>query len=349
MHVFCGPPPGGIGCGSGSKGRRHYTVGMSERDVLMRLAAGETCSGAVLARELGVSRAAVWKQIQALRAEGVPIEAHAGAGYRLAHPVKLLDLAALRGVLTPAVASCWPHIEVHWQLDSTSSELQRREPQLPSGSVILAERQTAGRGRRGRKWLAPPAMGLTFSLLWRFQKGFAALAGLSLVVGIALAETLHAMGAHAVALKWPNDVQHDGRKLAGILVELGGDFLGPCFAVIGMGLNLWLPQEVRVQAGQPVADMVDACDGTVPDRNQLVGALLAALAEALDLFAREGFSPFQARYAELDALVGRELTVQKDSESFRVLACGVDSRGALRVRRGKDALVLDSAEVSVRP
>lgn len=108
---------------------RRYTVGMGERDVLMRLAAGETCSGALLARELGVSRAAVWKQIQALRADGVPIEAHAGSGYRLAHPLKLLDLAALRGALTPTLASRWPHIEVHWQLDSTSSELQRREPE----------------------------------------------------------------------------------------------------------------------------------------------------------------------------------------------------------------------------
>lgn len=321
---------------------------MNERDVLLRLADGATCSGAALARDLGVSRAAVWKQIEALRAAGVPIEAEGGRGYRLAHALQLLDADAIRAALPRPVAARWPGIEVHWQLDSTSSELQRCASGLPSGSVVFAERQSAGRGRRGRSWLATPAMGLTFSLLWRFEHGFAALAGLSLAVGIAVAEALRACGAAGIALKWPNDVQHEGRKLAGILVELGGEFLGPCHAVIGIGLNVRLPDQARARAGQPVADLAEACGSSVPDRNTLAAALLAALAEVLELFGREGFAAFAARYAALDALAGRALTVQAGSGSFRAQALGVDARGALRVERDGTQLLLDSAEVSVR-
>ncbi|MHB1617317.1 MAG: biotin--[acetyl-CoA-carboxylase] ligase [Metallibacterium sp.] len=321
---------------------------MDERALLATLADGATHSGATLAATLGVSRAAVWKQIENLRAAGLPIAAQGGRGYHLQCPLQLLDGDALRAALPRGVGKAWPCIEIHWQLDSTSSELQRRAALLPSGSAIFAERQSAGRGRRGRSWLAPPALGLTFSLLWRFEHGFAALAGLSLAVGVAVAETLHARGAHAITLKWPNDVQHDGGKLAGILVELGGEFLGPCHALIGIGLNVCMPAAVRADAGQPVADLVDACGGVAPARNALAAALLAALAEVLALFAREGFAAFAARYAALDALAGRELSVQTGSETFRASAQGVDARGALRVLRGAQTLLLDSAEVSVR-
>ncbi len=321
---------------------------MDERALLATLADGATHSGAALATRMGVSRAAVWKQIEALRAAGLPIAAQGGLGYRLQGPLQLLDADALRALLPRAAGPAWPCIEVHWQLDSTSSELQRREARLPSGSAVFAERQSAGRGRRGRNWLAPPALGLTFSLLWRFEHGFAALAGLSLAMGVALAETLRAQAAADIALKWPNDVLHDGRKLAGILVELGGEFLGPCHAVIGIGLNVRLPEPTRAQAGQPVADLAEACGGAAPDRNALAAALLAALAEALALFARAGFAAFAARYAALDALAGRELSVQAGGETFRARAQGVDARGALRVLRGAQTLLLDSADVSVR-
>lgn len=321
---------------------------MNERDVLLHLSDGATHSGAALAQDLGVSRAAVWKQIEALRAAGVPIEAVAGRGYRLLHPLQLLEVDAVRAALPGSAMAHWPSIEVRWQLDSTSSELQRRASVLPSGSVVFAERQSAGRGRRGRSWLSPPAMGLTFSLLWRFEHGFAALAGLSLVVGIAVAETLRSQGATGVALKWPNDVQYEDRKLAGILVELGGEFLGPCYAVIGIGLNVRLPMAARAGTGQPVADLAEACVGVAPDRNTLAATLLAALADVLVLFGREGFAAFAGRYAALDALAGRELAVQAGNELFRARALGVDARGALRVQRGSRHLQLDSAEVSVR-
>ena len=321
---------------------------MDERVLLATLGDGATHSGAALAQRMGVSRAAVWKQIEALRGAGLPIAAQAGRGYRLQCPLQLLSIEALRAALPRGAGAAWPCIEVHWQLDSTSSELQRRASTLPSGSAVFAERQTAGRGRRGRTWLAPPALGLTFSLLWRFEHGFAALAGLSLAVGVAVAETLRAQGAQGIALKWPNDVQQDGRKLAGILVELGGEFLGPCHAIIGIGLNVCMPASVRAGAGQPVADLADACAGVVPARNALAAALLAALAEALALFARAGFAAFAARYAALDALTGRELSVQAGGETFRARAQGVDARGALRVLRGAQTLLLDSADVSVR-
>ena len=321
---------------------------MDERALLILLADGDTHSGDALARRLGVSRASVWKHLRALRAAGLPFEAVAGRGYRLDAAVELLDARRIGAALPRAARARWPQIDVRWRLDSTSSALLREVAARPAGTALFAEWQTAGRGRRGRGWLAPPLLGLTFSLLWRFECGYAALAGLSLVVGVAVAETLCAQGAAEVALKWPNDVQHAGRKLGGILVELGGEFLGPCHAVIGIGLNLRLPQVLRDAAGQPVADLADACGGTVPSRNALAAALLAALGEALVCFAQEGFAAFAARYAALDALAGREVTVEAGERRYRARAAGVDARGALRVRREGEVVALDSAEVSVR-
>ena len=321
---------------------------MDTRALLDTLADGHTHSGAALARRLGVSRAAVWKQIETLRAAGLPVLAEGGRGYRVERPLQMLDAGAIGAALPRAVRALWPCIEVRWQLDSTSSELLRAAEDLPGATALFAEWQTAGRGRRGRGWLAPPLLGLTFSLLWRFEHGYAALAGLSLAIGVAVAETLRALGARDVALKWPNDVQHGGRKLAGILVELGGEFLGPCHAVIGIGLNLHLPRSMREAAGQPVADLAEACGDAMPARNALAAALLAALGEALEQFAHGGFAAFAARYAALDALAGREVTVEAGERRYRARAAGVDARGALRVRRGDGVVVLDSADVSVR-
>ncbi len=317
---------------------------MDERALLCLLADGQTHSGAALAHALGLSRAAVWKQIEALRAAGLPVQAEAGRGYRVTPALQLLDAAALRR----AAGSYWPQVEVPWRVDSTSSELLRRAEDLPGGTALFAEWQNAGRGRRGRTWLAPPLLGLTFSLLWRFTQGYAALAGLSLAMGVAVAETLRRHGADAVMLKWPNDLLHRGHKFGGILVELGGEFLGPCHAVIGIGLNLHLPDALRAQAGQPVTDLAAACAGAVPARNALAADLLLALGAALTSFARDGFAAFVVRYAALDALAGRELRVEWAGRSFRAHAQGVDARGALQVRHAGELLSLDSAEVSVR-
>lgn len=316
-------------------------------ELLDLLSSEAPVSGADLARRLRVSRAAVWKQIEALRAGGLSIQARAGEGYRLARPLDRLDAAAIRRALPAAVRKRIGVLEVHWKLDSTSSELLRRVEELPDRAFVFAEMQTAGRGRRGRNWVSPPASNLAFSCLKRFEQGYAALSGLSLAVGVASARALHACGVKDVGVKWPNDLVCRGAKLAGILVELGGEFLGPCHAVIGIGVNVHLPGDARAAIAQPVADLAELC-GEAPPRNELAAAMVEHVCVALDAFAVSGFAAFAADYARDDVLRGRVLRVEDPRGAFEGVAMGVDARGALRVRTPNGERAVDSAEVTVR-
>ena len=319
---------------------------MSARALLAALADGMPVSGADLATRLGLTRAAVWKQVQQLRDQGLPVEARRGAGYRLPWPVQLLDADWIAGHCRPRAGT----VEVHWSLDSTSSECQRRANRLPDASIVLAETQHAGRGRRGRSWLSPPGLNIYLSCLKRFDRGFAALSGLSLAVGVALVQALESLGVEGVGLKWPNDVlvAANGAKLAGILVELSGEYQGPSTAVIGIGLNLRLPEELRAQAGQPVADLAELTGGSPPDRNRVAAAVAGSLLATLERFDAEGFAAFADAYAGLDLLHGKKLRLSDSHGHFDAVGDGVDAQGALRVVRAGQAMRIDSAEVTVR-
>ena len=319
----------------------------SAPEVLDLLSAGAPVSGADLAQRLRVTRTAVWKQIEALRAAGLPIEAHAGEGYRLIRPLDRLDAAAIRRSLAAPVRKRLGALEVHWKLDSTSSELLRRVDELPDRAFVFAEMQTAGRGRRGRSWVSPPASNLAFSCLKRFGQGYAALSGLSLAIGVTAARALESCGVGSVGVKWPNDLVHHDAKLAGILIELGGEFLGPCHAVIGIGVNAHLPEDARAEIAQPVTDL-DECAGAAPPRNKLAAVMVGKLCEALDVFAESGFAAFASDYARYDVLRGRTLRVDDPRGVFEGVAMGVDARGSLRVRTPHGEKMVDSAEVTVR-
>ncbi|HEX7370104.1 MAG TPA: biotin--[acetyl-CoA-carboxylase] ligase [Rhodanobacteraceae bacterium] len=315
--------------------------------VLVRLAAGGVVSGPDLARQLGISRAAVWKQVAALRSAGLDIESGSG-GYRLAQPVDWLDPQAVREALPQRVQRKLGQVENHWRLDSTSSECLRRAAGLPDRSFVFADWQDAGRGRRGRQWVSPPATNLQFSCLKRFAGGYAALAGLSLAVGVAVAGALDDCGVRGVELKWPNDLVHGDAKLGGILIELGGEFMGPCHAVIGVGINLRLPDAMRRALDRAVVDVAGLRGGESPSRNALATAVIARLIEALDTFEASGFSAFADTWAARDALAGRAIRVDGAQGVFDGIAEGVDARGALRVRCADGVRCLDSAEVTVR-
>ena len=317
--------------------------------LLTVLAHGAPVSGARLAASLGVTRAAVWKQIEALRAAGLSVAARPGLGYALETPLELLDARAIRTTLASAQRKRLGLLETHWRIDSTSSECLRRANALPDRAVVLAEQQTAGRGRRGRVWLSPPALNLYLSIFNRFDGGFAGLSGLSLAAGVALARALEGCGVQGVQLKWPNDAVAGGAKLAGILVELGGEFLGPCFAVIGVGVNLHLPPALRARAGQSVTDLAELCGGAPPARNRLAAALIGEMLDALDAFARDSFAVFVDDYARRDALRGKHLRLDDPRGAFDGVGAGVDARGALRVRTAQGVRTVDSADVSVRP
>lgn len=322
---------------------------MDPRRLLDQLACDGGISGSTLAGRLGVTRAAVWKQIETLRALGAPIEARAGRGYRLPWPIEWLDADAIRAELDGPARRRIGDISVYWQIDSTSSELLRRAAHDPRDLLACcAETQTAGRGRRGRSWRSPLGGNLSLSLLKRFDHGMGALTGLSLAVGTAVVAALADCGIAQVGLKWPNDVLARGRKLAGVLVELGGEFLGPCHAVIGIGINLRLTPAGQAAIGQPAIDLAALSAGEPPSRNQLAARLLERLTEALDRFAAHGFAAFQEQFARTDLLAGRRVRVASGAQTYEGVAAGVDERGALRVREAGTLRVFDSAEVTVR-
>jgi len=327
---------------------------MPAPQLLATLATGEIVSGTRLAEAAGISRAAIWKQVEALRSRGVPIESHGPAGYGLPWPLQMLDAAAIESALPVSARRRLGALDLYWEIDSTSTELQRRGVQAPDLSIVMAETQSAGRGRRGRTWLSPPGMNLYLSCLKRFDAGFAALGGLSLAVGVMVLRALEALGVGGAGLKWPNDVlarEHDGLpggKLAGILVELSGEYQGPCAAVIGIGLNLRLTPALHEQAGQPACDLATLCGGTPPDRNAVAAALIAALVDGLAAFERQGFAGFTDDYARHDLLRDVPLRLSGALGDIDGVGAGVDTRGALQLRTDAGLRRIDSADVTVR-
>lgn len=319
------------------------------RALLSTLAGQPQVSGSELAARFGVTRAAVWKQIESLRALGAPIVARAGSGYSLQRPVDLLDAQAMRAVLPASIGKRLERIDVHWQVDSTNSELLRLvQAGRADAMACFAEIQTAGRGRRGRQWVSALGGGLAFSLSRRFESSMAGLAGLSLAVGVGVVRALEDFGYSGIGLKWPNDVQHGGRKLAGILVELGGDALGPCHAVVGVGLNLAVDERHATRIDQSWIDLASVGDRPLPERNMLAARLLVRLMEILDQFAISSFSSIAGDYAQYDVLCGQSVRIMGGRNQREGTAIGVDRLGALRVRAADGEFVVDSGEVSVR-
>lgn len=313
---------------------------------LRLLSSSEFLSGEEIAARLGVTRATVWNAIRDAGARGVEIERSRGHGYRLVDAPVWLDAKAVEAGL----ASTARHIRVRVveEVASTNTTvLAEAASGAPSGTVLVAESQVGGRGRRGRTWVSTLGGALTFSLLWRFDQGVAALSGLSLVCGLACAEGLEAAGARDVRVKWPNDLQHAGRKLGGILIELQGDALGPSAAVIGIGINVRLPDAVAREVNQPAIDAVSL--GATPDRNRLLAEVLSALATRIETFSRHGFAPIEAAFRARHALHDHEVTIAlPDGRTVVGRVEGTDPDGALRVRTASGAMSFHGGEVSVR-
>jgi len=240
-------------------------------------------------------------------------------------------------------------IEVVDTIDSTSSELSRRTSRRDVHRYVLAaESQTAGHGRRGRPWTSIPGGSLTFSLGWRFAQGAGDLSGLTLAVGLAIARALDTLGFAGIELKWPNDLVHDGAKLGGILVELGGDALGPSVAIIGVGLNVHLPAAARRGIDQPVTDLAVISRRRSIDRNVLLARILDELAMILAEFAGSGFAPLRTAWQRRHSLQRRSVQVAlPDGSSARGKVVGVDADGALMLESGGQRLRFVSGEVSL--
>ncbi|NYZ62894.1 biotin--[acetyl-CoA-carboxylase] ligase [Luteimonas deserti] len=324
----------------------------AERALLQRLAAGPV-SGDVLARESGQTRAAVWKRIAQLREAGVVVDACRGRGYALRDPVDLLDADAILRALPADARAALACLEVAWTLDSTNAELLRRPMPGMRAEALLAERQTGGRGRRGRTWRSPLAAHVYLSLQRGFEGGLARLGGLSLVAGIAAAEALQGLGFDAVRLKWPNDLVAvvDGtlHKLGGVLVEGAGEHAGPVRAVLGIGVNVRMPDAEASGIDQPWTDLAGLGDGRPPSRNTVAAAVLGAWLPALAHFDRAGLAPLLSRFDTLDALRGREVAVTTARERVVGVAAGVAPDGAFQLRAADGTLsTYHAGDVSVR-
>jgi BirA family biotin operon repressor/biotin-[acetyl-CoA-carboxylase] ligase len=327
--------------------RRHEAL-------LALLADGALHSGAGLATQLGISRAAVWKLVGELRQHGVAVASVPRSGYRLPQPVELLDVARIRAALDARGWHVAERLEVLFETDSTNTFLYAAPaPPAARPRVVFAELQQAGRGRRGRSWLAPFGSGLTFSVAWTFADTPPGLPALGLAVGVGLAEALRDLGLAEAQVKWPNDLVWRGRKLGGLLLQLRAEAGGPASVVAGLGLNVALPAGARealaVPGAQPVADLGEALGRPLPSRNDLGTTLAAAMLATFDEFARAGFAPFAARWVALDALAGARVRITQVDGDVEGEACGTDADGALLLRVAGRLQRFHSGDVSLRP
>ena len=311
--------------------------------LLQLLSDGEFHSGEAIGQVLGVSRAAVWKKLQKFDALGLRLESVKGKGYRLIDVVHSLDAQ----VITADLADV--SVAIFDELDSTNAELLRRLASGPvaSGAVVVAEQQTAGRGRRGREWVSPFAKNIYFSLAWNFSGGAAALDGLSLVVGLSVVEALEALGVQGAALKWPNDVLLDDKKLAGVLLEIAGDATGLCHVVIGVGLNVNMALGEAHGITQAWTSLQQSM-GQVMDRSQVLNALLLRLIANVKRFETEGLAPFAQAWLRYDAFIEKEVAVSLGERQIIGIAKGITDKGLLQLEVNGELQTFNGGEVSLR-
>jgi BirA family biotin operon repressor/biotin-[acetyl-CoA-carboxylase] ligase len=309
--------------------------------LLKLLKDGAFHSGEDLGVVMGVSRSAVWKKLQQLEAEtGLEIHKVRGRGYRLADPLFLLDAQWIE-----QAGSDWA-VRVYDSIDSTNAQAMRLiddGESLPL--LVLAERQTAGRGRRGRKWVSPFAENLYYSLAMRVDGGMRRLEGLSLLVGLAVVKMLQEMGINGAGLKWPNDILVGGRKLAGVLLELTGDPADVCHVVIGIGINVNMRASDEVD--QSWTSMLLESGGVI-DRNQVVARLNKELGAYLSAHRETGFGAFQAEWEANHLWQGRPVTLLAGSSAVEGVVVGIDAVGALRLRVGDQVQSFSGGELSLR-
>jgi BirA family transcriptional regulator, biotin operon repressor / biotin---[acetyl-CoA-carboxylase] ligase len=321
------------------------------------LGGGEFRSGSALAAELGLTRSGVWKAIRQLRGLGAEIHAVPNRGYRLRSGAPL-DVARITAQLPARVRARARDIELAWSIPSTNATLLAQpEPAPGAARVLLAEYQTAGRGRRGRAWFAPLGGAVCLSVGWTFAQLPADLGAASLAVGVCALRALARHGYRGVQLKWPNDLVTEAGKLAGILIEVRGEAGGAAHLVIGLGLNVLLGKAVRAQIAASGTRAIDLGslssagqrDGVLaPDRDALCASLIGEVVMGLEQFGEAGLKPFLEEWRRADALRGKVITVLTAAHTTRGVARGIDASGALLVETSRGLERQIAGEVSVR-
>ena len=316
----------------------------SLNQLLHLLADGHFHSGTDLGQHLNMTRAAVWKQLKGVEALGVKLHRVRGRGYRISGGLDLLDVEAIQRQL-PVLSPPF-NVQLHMSLPSTNLTLMQSQQQgYIHAQVVLAEVQTSGRGRLGRQWQSPFGKNIALSLGWNFAGGASALEGLSLVVGLALAQALADLGVQGIQLKWPNDVLVAGKKLAGILLEMRGDATGPCHVVIGIGLNVHLTHDEIID--QPWVSLKQL--GYDLSRNDIVAQILLRLNRHLHRFVQHGFAAVRDEWQHYHCYQDQRVQLLLSGRIIEGMCLGVDLVGGLMVEHGGVVKTYSGGEVSLRP
>ena len=305
------------------------------------LADGEFHSGEKIGELLGVSRTSVNNYIKGLQEIGLDIYKVPGRGYQAAAPIELLDEEKIRQLSANSL------VKVDQVIDSTNQWLLDKIPNISNGQTCIAEYQLAGRGRRGRTWISPFASHLYFSYYWRFDAGIERLSGLSLLVGIAVVNALDKIGIPGVSLKWPNDLYYQGKKLAGILIELNAQANEACHTVIGIGINVRMPPEQAKLIDQPWIDLSSLSSARV-DRNLLSATLISELQTLLPEYEKSGLQPHLTRWLDLDCFLNKPVNVLLADQINTGICRGINETGALLLECDGEIKSYIGGEVSLR-
>lgn len=314
--------------------------------IVKALSSGDFVSGQHMADDLGVSRSSIANHIKDLSTLGLDIFKVTGKGYKLAAPLVMLDQGELCKRLAKSVLS--PHlVNVANVVGSTNDEIKQNVATLNKGAVCIAEAQTKGRGRRGRKWVSPYGASIYLSMLWRFESGYESISGLSLAVGLAVKRAIAKVGYDDAYLKWPNDIYVKNKKLAGVLIELEGQFDGVTEVVIGIGLNINLP-DGDLDIDQDYIDLQSVMDGYV-DRNEICAALIDELWSMLMTFENDGMSPLVQEWKNADLYRDKPIVLLVGKEKINGICRGINESGALLLETTSGIKTFHGGEVSVRP
>ena len=313
--------------------------------ILNLLADGQFHSGEALAQRFKVTRATIWNAIQHAESLGVEVFSVRGRGYKLPQAIELLDENRVLAAI--GAQRAWFNVQILDEVASTNTYLMQHKDSAHA-TCVAAHVQTHGKGRRGRTWVSQLGASLTFSLLWRFQCGAAALSGLSLAVGVALIRALNSLSVNNVQLKWPNDVLVEGKKLAGILIELQGDLEGPSAAVIGVGVNLNLPKNVLDSIDQPAIDLANASIKHV-NQSELLGVILKHLADVLSSFETHGFIGLRDEWLSYHAYENKPVRMLlPNGTDVHGIVKGVADDGILLVQTALGLQRFSAGEISLR-
>ncbi|SBS29316.1 Bifunctional ligase/repressor BirA [Marinomonas aquimarina] len=314
------------------------------REVLSLLSDSKFHSGEELGEALGVTRAAVWKRLKKLETVGITVHSVKGRGYRIPERLILLEEGRLRAAGVASEIA----IDIPFDTPSTNDVLKQKialGARLPA--LVVTEHQTQGKGRRGRIWESGVAKNITMSFAWKFEQGPSVVEGLSLAVGVVIAQVLRNLGVPNPGLKWPNDILIDGQKICGILLEMIAD-QDVCRVVIGIGLNVESTPEQQARVDQPWTDLTSRLSFT-PDRNEIIAQITQGLVEVCEVFEQgNGLAHYHAQWQAFDMLYNQPVMVFSGNRQQTGIARGVDTSGALKLETNDGMELLHGGEISVR-